>query len=347
MLFHIPINERMAQLTDAWGKKPLPTPELGLRPTFTFLDPYHILAGFLWSSESQSQPRDLLVCAIDDPSHILHQHLHADTDSAAQQQQQQQQINNVSTYRFRIPKLLKRRDFWEIHTHRNSVPLLPNNPNNDNSDTSSSAAPHYFDNDPADHLVVIEMASRRRHPQPNKPDPALSLCIPARAILRRINNGTHTHSTPPPLVFAWEQWGEGYALLESRLDFERRLPALSRVCGLRHAARKPIMRTGTDGALFHVVDFHPGRASRIAQSRGAATAAEGVSQSSSSPLRAVVEVPLPVEMQCVDPALISTSICQDALIAFEVRVFYSHFCSFALKTEMTWHGSEWAVILVV
>ena len=107
------------------------------------------------------------------------------------------------------------------------------------------------------------------------------------------------------------------------------------------------MRTGTDGALFHVVDFHPGRASRIAQSRAAA-AAEGVLQPSSlSPLRAVVEVPLPVEMQCVDPALISTSICQDALIAFEVRVFYSHFCSFALKTEMTWHGSEWAVILVV
>jgi hypothetical protein len=40
----------------------------------------------------------------------------------------------------------------------------------------------------------------------------------------------------------------------------------------------------------------------------------------SAPLHAVVEVPLPLEMQSVDPVLISTSICQDALIVFEVRV---------------------------
>jgi hypothetical protein len=264
---------------------------LGIRPTFTFLDPHHILVGFLWSGEfqSQPQPRDLLVCALD-PSRLQN------ADDAP--------IDNVSTYRFRIPKLLKRRDFWEIHTHRNSVPLRPNS-------SSTTSAPHYFDNDPADQLVVIEIASRRRHPQPDKPDPALSVCIPARAILRRIVPARQ------PLVFAWEQWGEGHALIEKRVDIERRLPHLSRVCGLRHAARKPIPRA--DGpAVFHVADFHPRRASRIAQSRAEGKGPPGVD--ASAPLHAVVEVPLPLEMQSVDPVLISTSICQDALIVFEVRV---------------------------
>lgn len=266
---------------------PLPTPVLGLRPTFTFLDPHHILVGFLWLSESQSQPRDLLVCALD-PSRLKN------TDDAP--------IENVSTYRFRIPKLLSRRDYWEIHTHRNSVPLHPSN-------STTTSAPHYFDNDPEDQLVVIEMASRRRYPRPDKPDPALSVCIPARAILRRI---VHARQ---PLVFAWEQWGEGHAFVERRVDIERRLPNLTRVCGLRQAARKPVPRP--DGpAVFHVADFHPGRASRIAQSRAEGKGPPG-GVDALAPLRAIVEVPLPAEMQSVDPVLISTSICQDALIAFE------------------------------
>ena len=292
---------------------------MGLRPTFTFLDPHHILVGFLWSNESQSQPRDLLVCALD-PS----LRLHGDSDPFSSAVTVQ--LNTVSTYRFRIPKLLKRRDFWEIHTHRNSVPLLPN---------TTSAAPHYFDNDPADQLVVIEMASRRRNPQPDKPDPALSLCIPARVILRRIITQHNTPSRQQPLVFAWEQWGEGNVLVERRFDIERRLPALSRVCGLRHAARKPIIRTDGLPAMFHVVDFHPGRASRIARSRAAA---EGPSSS----LGAVVEVPLPVEMQSVDPALISTSICQDALIAFEVRCLnFYRISGFSFAYNMAANGPRY------
>jgi hypothetical protein len=255
----------------------------------------------------------MLVCALDS------QRLHDDDGP----------INSVPTYLFRIPKLLRRRDFWEIHTHHNSVPLRPPSESASTSTHHHNHYHHYFDNDPTDQLVVIEMASRRRSPDKDKLDPALSLCIPARAILQRI-------ASPPGTVFSWEQWGEGRALLTKRFEIERRLPYLSRVCGLRHITRKPIVRTEGGPAFFHVMDFHPGRASRIAQSRGA-------SSSLLSPVHAVIEVPLPVEMQDVDPALISTAICQDALIVFEVRRFcmlgwlpsLTHLIT-ALKPERWW-----------
>lgn len=282
---------------------------MGLRPTFSFLDNHHIVAGFLWVSESQ--PRELLVCALDG------QRLHDDHGP----------IDTVQTYLFRIPKILKRRDFWEIHTHRNAVPLHSDNPS-----TSTAAPPdptnhhHYFDNDPADQLVVIEMASRRRSPHPaDKPDPALSLCIPARAILRPIARA-HRYALPPspiaesssaahpPLVFSWEQWGEGRAHIAKRYDIDRRLPNLSRTCGLRHVTRKPVVPADGSPPVFHVMDFHPGRAARIARSGGSLSS----SSSPSSLIHAVVEVPLPAEMQGVNPAFLSTAICQDALIVFEV-----------------------------
>ncbi|KAF8269937.1 hypothetical protein EI94DRAFT_1723945 [Lactarius quietus] len=148
------------------------------------------------------------------------------------------------------------------------------------------AHPHYFSNDPSNQLVVIEMASRRRSP------------VPAR----------HHHHHHQPLVFAWENWGEGRALCTKRSDIERRLPNLSRVCGLRHVTRRPVrVRPEEEGApaVFRITDFHPGRVARIAQRlwRGCAVVH--------------VEVPLPREMWSVDPVLISTSICQDALIVFE------------------------------
>ena len=273
---------------------------MGLRPTFTFLDPSHIVVGFLWTSESQ--PRELLVCALDS------KRLRSNSGNRL--------IDSVSTYLFRIPKLLKRRDFWEVHTHRNSVPLLHD---------ARLSTPHYFDNDPADQLVVIEMASRRRSPSTDKPDPALSLCIPSRAILNRIIPTTST-----PLVFAWEQWGEGRVILSKRFDSERRLPALSRVCGLRHISRKPISRDDGAPTVFQVMDFHPGRAARIAQSRALGNGPPGAD--AYAPRHALIEVPLPREMLSVDPVLLSTSICQDALIVFEVRVipsFLSHQCSYA------------------
>ncbi|KAI9451465.1 hypothetical protein BJY52DRAFT_101187 [Lactarius psammicola] len=298
---------------------PLPTPELGLRPMFSFLDRHHILVGFLWWSESQ--PRDLLVCALDG------QRLHDDDDD------DDGPIDAVSTYQFRIPKMFKRRDFWEIHMHRNSVPLRSGCPS-----AFTSADHHYFDNDPADQLIVIEMASRRYRPSPEKLDPAMSLCIPTRTILRRIARARPSLPPPsprlpppppaaiprtarPPLIFSWEQWGERGALLTKRFDIDRRLPNLSRVCGLRHVARKPVVRPDGKPAIFRVTDFHPGRATRIAQSRatgnGGCSGGGSVSSSSSSLAHAITEVPLPVELQSVDPALISTSICQDALIAFE------------------------------
>lgn len=289
---------------------PLPTQELGLWPTFSFLDRHHILAGFLRLSESQ--PRDLLVCALDGSQRVLDGDDDDDSDGP---------IDTVPTYVFRIPKVLKRRDYWEIYTHRNTIPLHSGGP-------TAAAAPDYFDNDPADQLVVIEMASRRHASPAEKLDPALSLCIPARAILRRIARARPSLAPPPPppaaavtppplVVFSWERWGEGRALLMKRFDIERRLPMLSRVCGLRHVLRKPVVRADGEPAVFHVIDFHPGRARRSAQSSGGGGGG-GVSLSlSSSPVRAVVEVPLPVEMRSVDPALLSTSICQDALIVFE------------------------------
>ncbi|KAI0292054.1 hypothetical protein B0F90DRAFT_300806 [Multifurca ochricompacta] len=140
------------------------------------------------------------------------------------------------------------------------------------------------------------MASRK-YGHSEKLDPAMSLCIPTRAMLRRIAatkamtsshnktnhhhhhhllhlhhhhhhhlllpNHNHQHSIPPPFVFSWESWGEGRALLSKRLDRERRLPMLSRACGLRHVARKPIVyENGKAAAVFRVWDFHPGRAAR-------------------------------------------------------------------------------------
>lgn len=298
-------------------KKPLPTPELGLRPTFSFLDRHHILAGFLWSSESQ--PKELLVCALDG------QRLHDDGGGP---------IDTVPTYLFRIPKTLKRRDFWEIHTYRNSVPLP-------SSTATASSAHHYFDNDPAHQLIVIEMASRRRRPDPpDKPDPALSLSIPAHAILRCIAPPPPPPSSSSTVVFAWEQWGERSALLTKRLEVERRLPNLSRVCGLRHVARKPVVRADGGAAVFHVVDFHPGRATRIAQSRRSVA-----SSSSLLPVHAVVEVPLPVEMQGVDPGLLSTAICQDALIVFEVRCLF--IISLCGLTHISPPHSAWTLTSVV
>lgn len=287
---------------------------MGLRPTFTFLDPYHIVVGFLWTSESQ--PRELLVCALDS------ERMHSDSDDGL--------IDSVSTYLFRIPKLLKRRDFWEVHTHHNSVPLL--------HDTTLSP-PHYFDNDPADQLIVIEMASRRRSPGTDKPDPALSLCIPARAILSHIIPTTST-----PLVFAWEQWGEGRVILSKRSDNERRLPCLSRVCGLRHVGRKPVLQNDGGPVIFQVMDFHPGRAARIAQSRALGNGPPGAD--AYAPRHALIEVPLPREMQGVDPALLSTSICQDALIVFEVRVFIFPLSLLVLLCRRS-GDSAWTMVLAV
>jgi len=292
---------------------------LGLRPTFSFLDPHHILVGFLWTSESQ--PRELLVCALDSQRML-------DVDDGP--------IDTVSTYLFRIPKVLKRHDYWEIHTHRNSVPLRSGCPSSSASTSAGALDHHYFDNDPADQLVVIEMASRRHRSPTEKLDPAMALGIPARTILRRIARARPSQppqppppATPgmahPPLVFSWEQWGErGGALITKRFDVDRRLPNLSRVCGLRGVTRKPVVRPDGGPAVFRVYDFHPGRAMRIAQSRTSGNGGGGggcgsSSSSTSSLVHAVIEVPLPVEMQDVDPALISTSICQDALIAFEVR----------------------------
>lgn len=219
--------------------------------------------------------------------------------------------------------MLKRRDFWEIYTHRNSVPLLCNN---------SSGAHHYFDNEPADQLVVIELASRKRSPHSHKTDPAFSLGVPADAFLRRIPP-THVHASQqqqqlqPPLVFAWEQWGEGRAVIKKRDDIDRRLPQLTRVCGLRGVSRKPVLvhHYDDDGApvttsMFRVVDLHPVRVARLLQYRAEGREPPGVG--SLAPRHAFVEVPLPKEMQGVDPVLISTTICQDALIVFEVRVVW-------------------------
>ncbi|KAI9437282.1 hypothetical protein H4582DRAFT_1959035 [Lactarius indigo] len=275
---------------------PLPTPVMGLKPTFSFLDQHHIVAGFLWSTESQ--PRDLLVCALD-PQRLL------DNDGGP--------IDAVRTYVFRIPKVLKRRDLWEIHTHRSTVPVYSSSP------PVPGHARHYhqyFSIDPADQLFMIEMASRRHTSSPEKLDPAMSLCVPARTILRRIARSRQSQQSPPsttPLVFSWEQWGERGALLTKRLDKERRLPLMSRVCGLRHITRKPIVRPEGGPAVLHVVDFHPGRATRILQNR----APGNRSPPSSSLIHAVIEVPLPVELQNVDPALISSSLCHDAVIICE------------------------------
>jgi hypothetical protein len=217
--------------------------------------------------------------------------------------------------------LLKQRDFWEIYTHRNAIPLHRNN------NSGGSSHHHYFDNEPADQLVVIEIASRKRRPESHKPDPALSLCVPAQAFLRCIPSPTPAHAaSSPPLIFAWESWGEGHAFLRKRMDMDRRLPQLSRVCGLRTVARKPVLvqqQQRHDGlvpaaaSVFRVGDFHPARTVRIAQSRAEGHGPPGVA--TPVPRHAIVDVPLPDEMQNTDPALISTSICQDALIAFEVR----------------------------
>ncbi|KAH9167907.1 hypothetical protein EDB89DRAFT_1641944 [Lactarius sanguifluus] len=266
---------------------PLPTPVMGLRPTFSFLDQHHIVAGFLWSSASQ--PRELLVCALD------RQRLLDDGP-----------IDTVRTYLFRIPKTLKRSHHWEIHTHRSIVPVYSDGPPVPGHEHHYH---HYFDNDPADQLFMIEMASRRHASSPGL-DPVMSLYVPARTILRRIARAGQSPPSAKPLVFSWEQWGERGAFLAKRLDSDRRLPNMSRVCGLRHITRKPVVPPEGGPAVFHVMDFHAGRATRIARSR----AGNG---SSSSSLYAVIEVPLPEEMDDVDPALISTSICQDGFLVCE------------------------------
>jgi len=300
---------------------PLPIPELGLKPTFSFLDRHHILAGFLRSRpkerfrerESQPgelppcepQPRELLVCAVDP------QRLHDPHPDAPM-------INDVHTYRFRIPKTLKPRELWEIHTHRNSLPLL----SPAELDDPQQHGQHYFDYNPTDQLVVVDMASRLINPLAGKPDPVMSLFIPARALLRHITRSLPAAAPAPGTVFSWEQWGEGRAMLTKRLDTERRLPHISRVSGLRHVARKPVARPAGLPALFHVVDFHNRRAARIVQNRPPdappLVGMAGTRVSPHVPVHATVEVPLPREMQDVDPLLISTSICQDALLVFEV-----------------------------
>ncbi|KAH8977392.1 hypothetical protein EDB92DRAFT_1574589 [Lactarius akahatsu] len=269
----------------------LPTPVMGLRPTFSFLNQHHIVAGFLWSNASQ--PRDLLVCALD------HQRLLDDGP-----------IDTVRTYLFRIPKTLKRSHHWEIHTHRSIVPLYSDGPPDPGNVRHYH---HYFDNDPTDQLFMIEMASRRHASSPEGPDPLMSLCIPARTILRRIARAGQSPPPATPLVFPWEQWGPRGALLTKRLDSERRLPYISRVCGLRHVVRKPIACPDGGPAVIRVLDFHAGRATRIAKSR----AGNGSSPPPSSSLYAAIEVPLPVELHGVDPVMISTSLCQDGLLVCE------------------------------
>ncbi|KAH8999900.1 hypothetical protein EDB86DRAFT_619298 [Lactarius hatsudake] len=270
---------------------PLPTPVMGLRPTFSFLDQHHIVAGFLWTNASQ--PRELLVCALD------RQRLLDDGP-----------IDTVRTYLFRIPKTLKRSHHWEIHTHRSIVPLYGDGPP---VPGHARHYHHYFDNDPADQLFMIEMASRRHASSPEGRDPVMSLYVPARTFLRRIARAGQSPPSATPLVFSWEQWGVRGAALTQRLDSDRRLPYISRVCGLRHVVRKPIVPPEGGPAVFRVLDFHAGRATRIEKSR----AGNGSPPPSSSSLYATIEVPLPEEIRDVDPAMISTSLCQDGLLVCE------------------------------
>jgi hypothetical protein len=273
--------------------QPLPTPPLGIRPTFSYLDRHHILAGFLWTGELQ--PKELLVCALDQ---------RALSDDGL--------ISAVPTFIFTIPRKLKRRDFWEIHTHRNSIPLRP----------EYDPLEGYFDNDPNDQLVAIEMASRH-YTASEVLDAAISVYIPTRAMLRCIPTSAlprtaSTFYTTISATFSWDNWGEGRALILKRVDKDIRLPMLSRVCGLRQVARKPATRE--DGkSVFRVMDFHPRRALRTVR---ASNPCGTLGRRGARPVHAVIEVPLPEEVQTIDPALIATSICQDALIIFEVRFLF-------------------------
>jgi hypothetical protein len=191
------------------------------------------------------------------------------------------------------------------------------------------------------------MASRQYSASSSKKgDQAMSLYIPALAILRRIPTSAPASLPSSPAsgaapasytasfsaTFTWDRWGHGGALLTKRFDNQRRLPMLSRVCGLRLVARHPIVRN--DGTMvFRVMDFHPRRAAaprasnnnnnndpqQQQQQQEAKTTLSTISAGARRPIHSVIEVPLPEEvLRNVDPKQISTSICQDALIIFEV-----------------------------
>jgi hypothetical protein len=282
----------------------LPTPSRGLKPAFNFLDRHHILTGFLW--EDESQPRDLLVCALD-------QQCLSDDGL----------INAVPTFLFTVPGKLPQRDYWEMTTHRNAIPIRPKN----------CSLEGYFDNNPDDQLIVIEIASRWYASE--KACVAMTLFIPTRAMLSRIatyapasptSPTSHTSSslssssytTMPVARFVWDRWGKDHVLLEKRRDRERRLPMLSRVCGLRVVSRRPVVLKD-DSVVVRVMDFHPHRAMR---SVGPSNPSGRLGSRGAAPLHAVIDVPLPEEARGVDPILFSTVICQDALIIFEVCLFF-------------------------
>ncbi|KAI9447041.1 hypothetical protein BJY52DRAFT_1193715 [Lactarius psammicola] len=130
--------------------------ELGFRPIPSFLDRHRILSGFLWSSEWQLE--ELLVCMSDGQCPI-------DDDGSIDTVPTSPKHSNVTT------------------TEKSTSTATP----------SPCTAPyhvrHYrhYDNSHTDQVVVTEMEScRHRRPLLDKLDPATSLCITTRTILRRI-----------------------------------------------------------------------------------------------------------------------------------------------------------------
>jgi hypothetical protein len=111
---------------------------------------------------------------------------------------------------------------------------------------------------------------------------------------------------------------------------------LSRVCGLRVVSRRPIIRKD-DTAVVRVMDFHPHRAMRsVGLSNPSGSLGSHGDGGGGAPIHAVIDVPLPEEVRGANPNLLSTVICQDALIIFEVCAFFFFSCQPCVPCVRPW-----------
>jgi hypothetical protein len=269
-------------------------------------------------------------------------------------------VNQVIVYCFHmaLPVRTGLATFRQARISVNTASFSPPTDSNSNSNSSSnsnsnSSTRGYFYADPKDRIITLEVKDNNW--MQNMEETA-ELYVPTRTFLAYMA----THPPPlavssaarvdgsgvggPIVDVPWEEWGPCGAHLVRTAD-QTYIVRRPRACGMR------VLGASLSKKSVVVADYHPGRVARSAAVAAACACASAPAQlpvgTSSSPesspeihprmpraqmlrtrrlgrrfpplVRVTKEVPLPAELQDASESA-WTMLCEDALLAFEVRV---------------------------
>ena len=196
-----------------------------------------------------------------------------------------------------------------------------------NANTASFSPPlsspqGYFHTDPKDRIIALEVTDNNWM---QGMEETAELYAPAHTFLTYITahppvavSTSTSLSGQKPLDVPWDTWGPHGAHLIRAID-QPYIVRRPRVCGMR------VLGASLCNRSVVIADYHPGRLARSNNAgmhrRASLSTSEEILRPTTGSMCNTKEVPLPRELQetSESPWMM---LCEDALVAFEVRVFF-------------------------